>query len=212
MVTVSNIPTKTLVWINGAFGSGKTSAAFELNRRLPDSFVYDPESVGYFMRRNTPTEFSKGDFQAIPLWREMNYKLISLITSQYFGTLIIPMTLVNLTYYDEIVGRLKADGLDVRHFILYASKDEILHRLRFRISRIFGGDTFAVRSVDRCINAFDNLITEEKIDTEHMSVDEVVNEIAQRCGFPLPPGKKTRLGRFLYRVGVLQQFSRLWSI
>jgi hypothetical protein len=197
-----------IVWINGAFGSGKTSAAYELNRRLPDSFVYDPENVGYFIRRNAPAEFSKGDFQDIPLWREMNYKLISLITSEYSGTLIVPMTLVNPNYYDEIVGRLKADGLDVRHFILYASKKEILRRLRFRISRIFSGDTFAVRSIDRCINAFDNLITEEKIDTEHLSIDEVVKELAQRCGFSLPPDKKGRLGRSLYRVRVLLRHIR----
>lgn len=197
-----------IIWINGAFGSGKTSAAFELNRRLPNSFVYDPENAGYFIRRNAPAELSEGDFQDIQLWREMNYKMISLIASQYSGTLIIPMTLVNPCYYNEIVGILKADGLDVRHFILYASKKELMHRLRFRMSRIFGGDTFAVRSIDRCINSFDNLITEEKIDTEYMSVDEVVNEIAQRCGLLLPPDKKTRLGRFLYRAGILLRHIR----
>ena len=197
-----------IVWINGAFGSGKTSAAFELNRKLPDSFVYDPENVGYFIRRNSPAEFSQGDFQDIPLWREMNYKLISLIASRYTGTLIVPMTIVNPDYYEEIVGKLQADGFELRHFILYASKEEILRRLRFRISRIFGGDTFAVRSIDRCIHSFDNLITEEKIDTEHMSVDEVVTEIAHRCGFAMPKDKKTRLGRFIYRLGVLRRHIR----
>jgi Ni2+-binding GTPase involved in maturation of urease and hydrogenase len=88
-----------IIWMNGAFGSGKTSAAFELNRRLPDS-------------------------------------------------------------------------------------------------------------VDRCIHAFDNLITNEKIDTERMSVDAVVNEIAERCGFSLPPDQKTGLGRLLYRAGVLLRHIR----
>ena len=197
-----------IIWINGAFGSGKTSAAFELNRRLPDSFVYDPENVGYFIRRNAPEEWSSGDFQDIPLWREMNYKMIRLIASTYQGTLIVPMTLVNPQYYDEIVGRLNADGFELRHFILYASKDELLRRLRFRISRLFGGDTFAVRSIDRCIDSFDNRITEEKIDTEHMRVDEVVREIAERCSLALPYDKKTKLGRFLYRIGVLLRHIR----
>ena len=197
-----------IIWINGAFGSVKTSAAFELHRRLPDSFVYDPENVGYFIRHNAPAAFSQGDFQDIPLWREMNYKLIRLIATQHDGTLIIPMTLVNPDYYNEIVGRLTADGFDVRHFILYASKEELLHRLRFRLSRIFGGDTFAVRSIDRCINAFDHLITEEKIDTEHMNVDQVVQEIAHRCGLALPHDSKTRLGRFLFRIGVLLRHIR----
>jgi len=192
-----------IIWINGAFGAGKTSAAYELNRRLQESFVYDPENVGYFIRRNAPPEFSKGDFQDIPLWREMNYRTISLIASKYTGTLIIPMTLVNPEYYSEIIGRLEADGLDIRHFILYASKEVILRRLRFRFSRLFGGVTFAVNSIDRCIYAFDNLITEVKIDTEKLTVDGVVEAIAGRCGISLSSDKKTRFGRFIYRAGVL---------
>ena len=197
-----------IIWINGAFGSGKTSTAYELNRRLPSSFVYDPENVGFFIRKNAPAEFSKGDFQDISLWRQMNYELISLIASEYSGTLIIPMTLVNPTYYEETIGRLKADGLNVRHFILYASKKEILRRLRFRKSRIFDGDAFAVDSVDRCINSFDNLITEEKIDTENLSVDEVVSEIADRCGLTLSHDRKTRIGRLIYRVCVIMHHIR----
>jgi len=197
-----------IIWINGAFGSGKTSTAFEFNRLLPDSFVYDPENVGYFIRCNAPKEFSHGDFQDIPLWREMNYKHIKTMLSRYTGTLIIPMTIVNPAYFDEIIGNLREDGVDVRHFILYASKDTILRRLRFRASRIFGGDTFAVDSVDRCIYAFDNLITEEKIDTEHMSVDETVREIARRCGLSLLHDKKTRFRRFLYRAKTLIRYIR----
>ena len=192
-----------IIWINGAFGSGKTTTAFELNRRLENSYVYDPENIGYFIRKNSPEEFSKGDFQDIELWRKMNYELISLIVKEYKGTLIIPMTIVNPNYYDEIIQRLIDDGIDVRHFILYASKEEIKHRLRFRLATIFKKDTFALNSIDRCLYAFDNLITEEKIDTENMSVDEVVNEIARRCDLTLTKDKKTKLGKLIYRLGVL---------
>lgn len=52
-----------IIWLNGAFGSGKTTCAFELNRRLPNSFVYDPENIGYFIRNNTPKEIQRFDFQ-----------------------------------------------------------------------------------------------------------------------------------------------------
>lgn len=200
-----------IIWINGAFGSGKTTAAFELHRRLPSSFVYDPENLGFFIRRNAPERFSEGDFQDIPLWREMNYKLIKQISDEYEGTIIIPMTLVNPDYYAEIVERLKADGIELRHFILYASKSELLRRLRFRVSRIFGGDNFAVDSIDRCIHAFDHLITEEKIDTEHMNPQQVVDEIARRCGLTLPPDKKTKAGRFIYQMKVLIRHIRFFS-
>ncbi|MGN6415163.1 hypothetical protein [Flexivirga sp.] len=34
-----------LIWINGAFGAGKTQTAHELRRRLPEAQVADPMSV-----------------------------------------------------------------------------------------------------------------------------------------------------------------------
>ena len=37
---------RMVIWLNGAFGAGKTQTAYELHRRLPDSFVYDPENAG----------------------------------------------------------------------------------------------------------------------------------------------------------------------
>ena len=40
-----------VVWLNGAFGAGKTTCAFELNRRLADSYVFDPENAGYYIRK-----------------------------------------------------------------------------------------------------------------------------------------------------------------
>lgn len=44
-----------IIWINGAFGSGKTQTAYELHRRLDGSYVYDPENAGYFIRENLPS-------------------------------------------------------------------------------------------------------------------------------------------------------------
>ena len=43
-----------LVWINGPFGGGKTSTAFELQRRLPGSIVCDPEHLGFALHRMLP--------------------------------------------------------------------------------------------------------------------------------------------------------------
>ena len=57
-----------LVWINGAFGAGKTQTAFELHRRLPDSHVADPELIGYGIHRMLPPA-ARNDFQDRPQWR-----------------------------------------------------------------------------------------------------------------------------------------------
>ena len=192
-----------IIWINGAFGSGKTTAAFELHRRLENSFVYDPENIGYFIRNNAPADISRGDFQDFPMWREFNYKLLKLISENYDGVVIAPMTLVNPDYFDEIIGRLRADGVDVRHFILWASRETILKRLRLRLSGIFGRDTFAKKSIDRCLYAFDHHVTEGRIETDEMDPDAVVKEIAHRCGVSLPPDRRSRFVRAMQRYRTL---------
>ncbi|UUZ79056.1 hypothetical protein LJK88_27920 [Paenibacillus sp. P26] len=71
-----------ILWINGAFGSGKTQTAYELHRRIPGSFVYDPENAGYFIQRNMPRAARKDDFQHYPLWREMNYSMLRHMSSE----------------------------------------------------------------------------------------------------------------------------------
>jgi thymidylate kinase len=57
-----------IIWINGAFGAGKTTLAEELHRRLPDAVVYDPEDVGLMVRKWVRAD---GDFQHLPSWREL---------------------------------------------------------------------------------------------------------------------------------------------
>lgn len=62
-----------ILWINGAFGSGKSSIAEELSKKVGKSFVYDPEQVGYFLWDNFPEEMKmKGNFQHLQIWREFN--------------------------------------------------------------------------------------------------------------------------------------------
>ena len=97
-----------IVWINGAFGSGKTTVAQKLHEIIDNSFIYDPENVGYFLWQNEPESLkNKEDFQKEPLWRSFNYQMLRNIYENYNGTVIVPMTLVNTNYYDEIIGKLK---------------------------------------------------------------------------------------------------------
>ena len=181
-----------IIWINGTFGAGKTTTAKKLNRKLPNSFVYDPENVGYFIRRNTNGLFADVDFQNIPLWREMNYKILRMISEKYDGVIIVPMTLVNPEYYNEIVERLIRDGVEINHYILYVKPEEVKRRLRRRRMRmLFTRNTdFELAALDRCVYAFDNLITDTKIYTEGMSVNSVAEKIAELSGLRLSSGKR----------------------
>lgn len=197
-----------ILWINGAFGSGKTTAAFELHRRTENSFVYDPENVGYFIRKNAPQKFKEGDFQDITLWREMNYKMLKLISSEYDGIIIAPMTLVNPEYYDEIINRLIDDGIEIKHFILYASRETIIRRLKIRSLRGVDRESFAMNSIDRCIHSFDNYIKDIKIMTDDKKVDDVIEEIAQKSNINLLPDNRSKTKKFFDRINTLIQHIR----
>ena len=95
-----------IVWINGAFGGGKTTLAQELHRRLPDALPFDPEYVGAVMVKWAPPAPS-GDFQDIPLWRKMTAQFAIGLAADYSRTLIVPMTVVNSQYRNEIFGLIK---------------------------------------------------------------------------------------------------------
>ncbi len=189
-----------IIWINGAFGAGKTTSAYELNRRLPNSFVFDPENFGYYFRRNTPKQIHKQDFQDHELWRETNYQILKNIHIEYSGTIIVPMTIINPIYYHEIIQRLIDDGIDVRHIILYASRETLLKRLSKRLSQ---GETWAKNRINTCLECFDNYITETKIMTDNLSVDEVINEISRICELELIEDKRSTIRKEVDRLVTL---------
>lgn len=173
-----------IIWINGAFGSGKTQTAHELQRRIHNSFIYDPENVGYFIRKNIPSEIMKNDFQDYPMWREMNYAMLKEMYDHYDGTIIVPMTIVNPQYFHEIVGKLRNDGVVVNHFSLIATKEVLYTRLR---SRGEGRKSWAAHQIERCIEGLTNSIFECHIDTNNMTVEEVVTRIATILNINLLP-------------------------
>lgn len=189
-----------IIWLNGAFGSGKTTCAYELHRRLPDSFVYDPENIGYFIRGNIPKEALKPDFQDYEQWRMFNYEMLLYICRSYKGTIIVPMTITNRQYYEEIIERLAAHGVEIKHLILYADKETLIKRLNKRLER---GETWAKAQIDRCIEAFTHTITEEKIRTDNLAIGDVVEQVAQRSGLELTPDRRSKLRKLIDRAIVL---------
>ena len=186
-----------IIWLNGAYGSGKTTVAFELNKRLSKSFVYDPENLGSFIRHNIPKNLHKDNFQDHDQWRYFNYDLLKYIAESYDGIIIVPMTIINIEYYQEIIERLKKDGIRLDHYILYANKKTLNRRLNKRLEL---GETFARVQMDDCIEFFDNIVTEYKIYTDQLNVDQVVNEVAQKSQLKLLKNRnwiKRKLDRIL---------------
>lgn len=186
-----------IIWINGAFGSGKTQTAFELHRRLPNSFVYDPENVGFYIRKNIPNELNKEDFQNYTIWREFNFSMLKYISKEYNGIIIVPMTIVNPQYFNEIIESLRNDGIEVKHFMLRASKETLLKRLK---SRGDGKNSWPAQQIDRCLEGLSNEIFKKHIDTDNLSIEQVVHEIALQSNINLLPDNRTKIRKLYDRV------------
>jgi hypothetical protein len=120
-----------IVWINGAFGAGKTTLADELGGHLPDAVLFDPEYVGYILRRWVPVP--TGDFQDLPSWRELVIATAVSLRKHHAATLIVPMTLVNDDYLAEILGGLRAQGEEILHVFLDLDPAALRQRITERV-------------------------------------------------------------------------------
>ncbi|MEV0610847.1 AAA family ATPase [Polymorphospora rubra] len=116
-----------IVWINGAFGSGKTTTAGLLTKRLDGAKLFDPEHVGFMLMPfvESPT----GDFQDLPLWRHLVIEAMTGLARQYRHPWVAPMSLINAAYRAEILGGIRGAGVEVHEFVLAVPED----RLRARI-------------------------------------------------------------------------------
>ena len=182
-----------IIWLNGAFGAGKTTVASALCQRLPGSFCYDPENAGYFLRQNTPACLHTPDFQDTPLWRQINGLLLAQLAREYPGDIIIPMTLVSRSYWQQITGELVKQGVRVEHFILWADRETIVRRLRKRSLGMLWREQFALDALDRCTAAFAQAPPERRIPTEGRTPDQLAEQIAALCGLTLAQDTRSAL-------------------
>ena len=95
-------------------------------------------------------------------WAQRRYEVLDLTLTRHDGTAIAPMTILEWSYFQEIIGRLREQGHDVRHFALLADRETVLRRLRERgfghaMQFIAGKDvplrreTFAVSKIEACL-------------------------------------------------------------
>ncbi|MEG4319305.1 MULTISPECIES: AAA family ATPase [unclassified Microcoleus] len=125
-----------IILINGSFGVGKTTVARLLVKRIPNSMLFDPEIIGFVLRRLPKFIPLKGrtfeDFQDIVLWRQLTILTALSLDKIGFKTIIIPMTFSNLDYLNQIRSAFVDNGIAVRHFCLTASVEVVRDRLMRR--------------------------------------------------------------------------------
>ncbi|MGW2210907.1 NUDIX domain-containing protein [Streptomyces sp. NPDC001781] len=124
----------TVVWINGAFGAGKTATARELIELIPNSTLFDPELIGAALPRLLPDKrlAEVDDFQDLPIWRRLVTDTAAALLAELGGTLVVPMTLLRQEYRDEIFGGLAARRISVRHLLLTPAETILRQRIAAR--------------------------------------------------------------------------------
>jgi hypothetical protein len=169
-----------LIWINGAHGAGKTSVARKMTATRPEARLIDPEQIGFMLRRIWPHPLPE-DFKQMPLWRELTLGVLRAAALEAPGrTLVVPMTIVDPAMLGEIVGGLRAAGVEVRHFTLCASVQTLRRRLRRRLDWP-ASRRWALAQIDPCCRALAAPAFAEHVDTEGKTVAAVAEEILARA-------------------------------
>jgi hypothetical protein len=199
-----------LLWINGPFGGGKTQTAHEVQRRLPNSIICDPEEVGFGLHRMA-TSYLLRDFQDYPAWRQGVFEVLDQVLTRHGGVVIAPMTIVEPNYFEETVGRLRDCGHDVRHFALLADRRTVLRRLRERglghaIQLVAGQEaalrreSFAASKLDLCLERLKGPEFAQHLWTDQVPIPEVAEQIAKAAGVTLVPNTDSDLRGRLRRA------------
>ncbi|WP_026421142.1 AAA family ATPase [Actinokineospora inagensis] len=197
-----------LIWVNGPFGGGKTHTAHELTRRLPGATLSDPEHPGFGFHRMLPPALRR-DFQDLRAWRAGVAEVLDQLLREHGGVVVVPMTLTNPAYYDDIIGQLRHHGHDVHHFALLAHRDTVVKRLWERglghlAARLTGAATppresWAIEQLDLCLERLTQPKFTEHIWTDNLTIAEVANHIAHSAGLHLTPNTDTPLRGWLRR-------------
>lgn len=141
--------------------------------------MLDPELIGQVLRLWTPATADVADFQDLTSWRRMTRAAIAGAETDFARPVIVPMTLLNPDYFDDIVGWLRAHGSDVRHFCLVADKAVVTSRAAQRGDGTLG---WVTANYDRYAASLRDATFEEFIDAGPKEAASIARTIAGQLG------------------------------
>ncbi|MET9048911.1 AAA family ATPase [Streptomyces sp. NPDC004362] len=173
-----------IVWVNGAFGSGKTTLVDELQRRRPAALVYDPEQIGYVLR--DIVEVPTGNFQDLRLWRRQVISMAVGLLEEYERPILVPMTLVDPQYVAEMFGALEEAEVAVHHFFLKVPSEALARRIDARTvapndpERDEAARQWCKAQIEQCVAAVDTLPTDTIFLDGERPCRELADEVLSR--------------------------------
>lgn len=172
-----------ILFINGSFGVGKTTAARILRKQINGSVLYNPEWAGSVLMRLPLKLKGSGtnDFQDLELWRKSVVKGIRIFRLFARETVIVPMALYRQDYLEEILDGIRKFDKEIRLFCLKANFETILKRLEMRGEKIEDSENnWAIHKAKQCVESQRDERFGETLDTNEMNAVEVAGEILKR--------------------------------
>lgn len=119
---------RRVLWLNGAFGVGKSTTALHVVGLDPSWHYFDPEWVGYMLRANLHG-FEASDFQDYPAWRTLVPRVAHEVAAHTGRDLVAVQTVLSHEYWRQIRSGLSSLGLRPIHVLLDATTDAIRARI-----------------------------------------------------------------------------------
>jgi hypothetical protein len=117
-----------IIWLNGAFGAGKTTVAASLVELVPGLVLFDTEQVGYMLKHVLDARRPVADFTEWRPWRSLVVATAQQLASYLDTDLVIPQSVLVRSRWDELMDDFESKGMDVRAFTLHV--DEVEHQRR----------------------------------------------------------------------------------
>ncbi len=173
-----------IVWINGSFGSGKTQIAHELVRRTDQSWLADPELVGYGLQHVLPPQ-ARPDFRDLVSWRTGVVEVLAAADATPDVELVVaPQTVFEAEHARQIFTGLRAAGCQVVPVTLIASAATLRRRLSRRSLHLPHAEDWALGQIDRALTSLRG-VEGQPIDTDDLTINQVVEQIANHAAIDL---------------------------
>lgn len=155
-----------VLWINGAFGAGKTTTANLLTQSIPGSVLLDTEEIGSLLRPVLQPVAPVLDFQEWSAWRVLVATTLNAVVDELPTTgprlVIVPQTITNQVYWSQIKAGLRPE-IDVVTVALRVTQQEHLRRAREDVEE---PDALRWR-----LNRFDDFHAAEWLHTEFSTIE-----------------------------------------